>query len=53
MKLQKLNFDSFEKYRLQSPIRILGGGSCILTCCESSGSTTNCGDSQDDDGQMQ
>lgn len=53
MKLQKLDFDNLEKYRLENPIRILGGGSCIHTCCSSSGSTTNCGDTQDDQGDTQ
>ncbi len=53
MKLQKLNLEQLEKYRLENPIRILGGGTCIYTCCSSSGGTTNCGDSQSDDGDTQ
>ncbi len=50
MKLQKLNFDHFEKYKLQNPIRILGGGTCIYTCCyQGEGETVpTCEDSQDD-----
>ncbi|PKV52043.1 hypothetical protein ATE84_4144 [Aquimarina sp. MAR_2010_214] len=48
MKLQKLDFDNFEKYKLENSIRILGGGTCIHTCCTSSGEITSCEDTQDD-----
>ncbi len=36
MKLQKLNLDQLEKYRLENPIRILGGNCSMLTNCDSS-----------------
>ena len=47
MKLQKLNLDTLEKYRLKNLNGILGGGS-LYTNCSVSGGMITCEDCIDD-----
>ncbi len=48
MKLQKLNLDNLEKFKVKNPSRIFGGGTCVGTCCPEEG-PTGCEDWEDDD----
>ncbi len=46
MKLQKLNIEAFSKFQLEHPNQILGGGTCVDTCC--SGPHGYCDDYHED-----